>query len=544
MIYRKSTTTSLGYPCDQTNKAHKRIHITIRGLPPEWHQQELDQFLQEHKWTDRTPITKQLRNRRQWEWHLQAIPPADSNPNQEIWTYEDEAEKISINIITTPAKQRKPQKQQFIATPQNWWKGVRKEEMHVPEQQQAGQTTGNTTASRSQFKEAEPSGREASRSPRRKTEVAPTELDESSSQSTPETKTHTISTAALPLDPDSAVLQGWIEKDVGGTGDCGYRAIAAARHHIKTGNFLTNEQAKTEDAELRVLSCLHTQKHLKRFKEWWGPDSRETAEHRNGKSAPQNIEEWVSQQADPKVWISGLALQSVAERTGLVIIVWKANGKEWSRATFASKFSHNTACIAKKERPITLILKNSHYTFLAPPDQTGTPHTWMTDSANKLIIDLTGNGRQTPASSSRTPSVHTYRSQRSTSTPSVHTCAHSAKQQPTSRKRAFTPGVPRAHVSVTAGDPSLLGKKFRSGRSSCSSKCSIPKTPNSNNKESTDMEVWTCPHCDQRFEASSITFSDTKETIISDGDTPIETPTSGIRSLMSLSFRLHQATSQ
>lgn len=90
-------------------------------------------------------------------------------------------------------------------------------------------------------------------------------------------------------------------------------------------------------------------------------------------------------------------------------------GKQTAKSgrAFASKFSHNTACIAKKERPITLILKNSHYTYLAPPAQIGTPHTWMTDSTNKLTIDLTGNGRHTPASSSRTPSVRTYQGHKS-----------------------------------------------------------------------------------------------------------------------------------
>lgn len=131
--------------------------------------------------------------------------------------------------------------------------------------------------------------------------------------------------------------------------------------------------------------------------------------------------------------------------------MWKANGKEWTRTTFASKFSHNTACIAKKERPIALILKNSHYTYLAPPAQTGAPHTWMTDSTNKLIIDLTGNGRHTPASSSRTPSVRTYQGHKSTSTPSVHTCAHAAKQQPTSLspgKYDLTANAPSVHMPV------------------------------------------------------------------------------------------------
>lgn len=104
--------------------------------------------------------------------------------------------------------------------------------------------------SRSQLKEVDPNGRDASRSPRRKAETAPTQLDEQSSQPSCEDKTHTILASTLPLDPDSALLQGWVEKDVGGSGDCGYRAIAAARHRIKTGEFLTKETAKTEGAEL------------------------------------------------------------------------------------------------------------------------------------------------------------------------------------------------------------------------------------------------------------------------------------------------------
>ena len=114
-------------------------------------------------------------------------------------------------------------------------------------------------------------------------------------------------------------------------------------------------------------------------------------------------------------------------------------------------------------------------------------------------------GRQAPASSSRAPSDHTCRSRKSTSTPSLHTCAHSTKQQHTSRKRAFTPGVPRAHVRVTAGDPSLPGKKQVCGRSSCSSKRSMPDTPSNHDKSScADIKVWTCPHCEQRFEAPNM----------------------------------------
>ena len=318
--------------------------------------------------------------------------------------------------------------------------------------------------------------------------------------------------------------------------------MAGARHFAKKGAHLTEKEAKTHAADLRAQAVLHCKKHNARLGANFVPDTEESKQQRNQRPAAQTFTQWIENQADPRTWACNHSFQAIAEKTGMILVIFKQTSDvTWHRCTFASRFSGGRARGAHGEKPVVILLKNHHFTYLIPPEGAKVPKTWLNGEPNSscsAIIDLTGDGgtktpsvrtysssgmpsvhtkqsstdanhghtgRQAPASSSRAPSVHTCRSRKSTSTPSVHTCTHSTKQQQTSRKRAFTPGVPRAHVRVTAGDPSHPGKKQSCGRSSCSSKHSIPDSPSNHDKSSyADIEVWICPHCEQRFEAPNM----------------------------------------
>ena len=409
------------------------------------------------------PRSPNTTNKKTWEWQLKAQPPDNSEPHQEIWIYEDVASQLCITIIRSPSRAKKPQIQQAIPNPRNWWQ-------RTSQQTPVVQNTVQPPRERATGNKSEQKERETSRSPRRgnNNEVAQTQIDPAESQpissSNPSAHFHTNN---LPIDPDDAIRQGWQEVDVGGSGDCGYRAVAAARQKAKKGETLNKEQAKEQGAELRAMTCLHAQKHLERFKSFWGPDPLETSEHRNGKPAPKDIGEWINLQANPKVWICGLALLALAEKTGLVIVTWKKTDREWVRATFASKFSRHTACIAKGERPVVIILRNGHYTYLSPPEAVGVPRTWMNDTKDKLTIDLTGNGR---SSSHRTPSVHTIQH-------STGTCRNSVV------------GVQLAHVVTTSG---VRPRRHRVPAGSPSSRPDRPAQHNSHTQQQSPSSTHKC----------------------------------------------------
>lgn len=207
-----------------------------------------------------------------------------------------------------------------------------------------------------------------------------------------------------------------------------YRAVAGTRAWVKDGRTLTPDEARTEAAELRMAVVQHARKHAERLSPWFAPDSQETPQQRSNQALPTSIDEWCQNQSMQKTWGDDLAVHCLAEKYGLAITIWKKTAQgEWTRYCFASKFTNDVAGLRQKEKPISIILEEGHYTGLLTPKETRTPKPWLyktTENKKTILIDLTGGVKSTttfaPSKKSvrtcNSKSVKTYRSASSVKT--------------------------------------------------------------------------------------------------------------------------------
>ena len=127
-----------------------------------------------------------------------------------------------------------------------------------------------------------------------------------------------------PKDEDGSLLEsapGWFIKDAGGTGDCGFRAIAAglAANQNKTR---TPEQLIREASTLRLR--LYTVSHLTKHTddkdggaEAWAPDPQDTSLEWGGEEPPNTYAEYLKKCARRDAWIDGYMLRALSARLGI-----------------------------------------------------------------------------------------------------------------------------------------------------------------------------------------------------------------------------------
>ena len=431
LVYRKSGTSNLGVPCDaESYHKSKQIAIIARGVPDHWEAEEIQSFLEQQKWTEVKPINKRRKGRNLSEWLILAKSPSEQS-TLESWHFQDTNTDTHIHLVQAPPKKQFPTWSEQIRGPSRQWQ--------PPVNQQAQAETANsmqTTQQEANGDEHSPSNASPPEAKRMRSsgEVPPTQMDvDESTQMQPGAEQR--NSCLPPADPDEALQQGWSEHNLGGTGDCAYRAAAFARHYLRTQSQISTDEAQKAGASLRAEVVLHSQKYKTRLQANFAPDSEETANQRNNRPAAKTFEDWITNQSDPKTWACALTFQALAERTGMIITIWKHISQgHWKRVTFSKKFKNGQACCATNEGPIVLLLKDQHYTALIPPERTSIPSAWTTGESNEnaILIDLTGDGdrkagREAPSCTSRkatsgtsSPSVKTYKS-RNASSPSIHT---------------------------------------------------------------------------------------------------------------------------
>lgn len=352
---KSSTPHNIGMEMTQEEKAKgQEANYLLRGAPGEWQTEELEDFLQQQKWQNVKRISK-VRFRNEWRFHAQ--PPT---ANQESFHYQL-AEKY-ISCIPVPVKQRQPSWQQPV---RNTWRGTdetthtsvaaRKPEIPVtPTQIDAG---GSQESSRA---------RERSRSPDmgKKATVTGSKSEHSSS------------------DLEECLQAGWQIQDLGGTGDCLYRSIAASLHWHKHGKLMSKDASELEAAELRAKTVQHARKHNIRLSSWFAPGPEETPGERGGASQAKTIQEWCDQQMKKEVWADGLSIHCLAEACGLIIIVFKAHEPgQWERYAFAPGWSKEMAKCKRNSQPVILTLKKKHFEAVHAPAKNQGPSTLVAQNA-------------------------------------------------------------------------------------------------------------------------------------------------------------------
>ena len=168
---------------------------------------------------------------------------------------------------------------------------------------------------------------------------------------------------------------GFTQLDLGGQGDCAYRAAAVA-YALATDRPLeeAKQKAKALGATLRAQVASHLKKH-EHFKDTWLPDKRWTLQTEGG-AVPKTYKEWLEATARPQRWACGPTLIGIATRLQRNLIILKFDNNEWNKVAFITPFENMKECqTAKQFPPLPLLLKDKHYTTLLPSAE-GWPASW------------------------------------------------------------------------------------------------------------------------------------------------------------------------
>ena len=197
-------------------------------------------------------------------------------------------------------------------------------------------------------------------------------------------------------------------------------------------NLISPEASKKHGAKLRGQAVSYCRRHQDEFVGFFcDDDDSEDADLR----AQASFLEWLEAMNQPRTWVDGLCLKALSAQTGTILIIWKWTKDHWVRTTLAPSFNNGWARAAKGTKPICLLLRNQHYTWLKQPIDGNIPDGWLKESVFPNFKELEGSGKRT--SPAGVPALSDQRSQgtRKTTkvsvsgTPSAHTVAVAKQEQ-------------------------------------------------------------------------------------------------------------------
>ena len=205
----------------------------------------------------------------------------------------------------------------------------------------------------------------------------------------------------------------WGFQEVGGSGDCAFRAVAWSLSRAQGKTIEDPEALQREAARLRLLTVGHMSKHAARFSASWAVDPEETKSDRAGQTAPINtFAEYKEAAAGRHFYADGIMLQALSERIACPLVIWAWNPEldVWNKSVVAPWFNpDNTAGVGKKSSPIVLALRGKHYRALESSSTSGSniPTAWLRQTSTRPRAELRGGGgggKTTPRSEARPPS--------------------------------------------------------------------------------------------------------------------------------------------
>ena len=191
-------------------------------------------------------------------------------------------------------------------------------------------------------------------------------------------------------------------------------------------------KTKEPTGELKVWSV---SANTSRFSPVFAPKPGTTAA-----THPQTFDDWMKVAAKKTTYASGIFLQSLAEKLGSVLIVWRKIDSGWQRYAIAARFDSNGfACRSSTGHSVVVIHEGEHFKLLKQPEGAQVPRTWLRETVSTLV-DLSGGAGASGCAAAAepvdcsdgvaTPSVHS-----SCPTPSVHSFVSAA---PSRRLRSKT----------------------------------------------------------------------------------------------------------
>lgn len=451
MIWRNGGSSDLGFEARASDVAQNHARtFSLKGTPRTWDSFDLQEFLTGQGWGDISVSSKKNQT-----WFLRAKPP-DSQVAQTSWDFQIMDDPPWNITMQTQVFRSKAKVNVYPARPP-----PRINDAKLDSATPVSRGVKATTKVAATQLESSQSQRERSRSPARDRKSA-TEGESSETMEVDAEKDACVSNSGVlhkapPLDPDDAKVQGWEEHDFQGVGDCLFRCIAGFLAFNK-GESPTAATTESQGAYWRAESVKHIRKHSARFYHVFAPKPNTTAA-----THPQTFEDWLKVASKKTTYANGVFLQSLAEKLGSVLVIWRKTDAGWERYTIAARFdSGGHACRSGDGHHIVIIQENEHFKLLKQPNDVQVPRAWLRETVSTLI-NLTGGARDSPGSrvscpsvppvftegSVVTPSVHT-----SCPTPSVHTVLSMKSGVPSHRLRCKT-SVPSPHAAsgkVGAGD--------------------------------------------------------------------------------------------
>lgn len=473
--YRSGGGSDLGRVLTATEVTEPRpTTIRVQDVPRHWEPDDIAQFLHTQHWKDAQVLTKQKAPaHRGNRWLFRATPPS-TQAAQDTWVYEGMDGNNWIFVSKAPPRLPKVQDSWQVPAPKPVWgrnkADASRSSNNAAEPTQIDQEDEEDEAADAEMTEPkevnherpvrttaskEAEQRDRSRSPAKTAKSQEKAAAAQQEQPAPKEKPK-VGNFWIDNDILSAQKQGWSRIDKGGTGDCGYRVLCCG---IDQRN-VAPEEIVRKAGVLRADTLSHIRKHYARYSAAYAPE-------RPGD--PRTLEEWLEKAKDPSFYIEGMQLQAACERKGVPLVVWHkhANGDNWGRSVFAPKFNQNDrAHIAKNRSPVVMVLENEHYQWLQPPEDLDEfPSRWL----QKTLHLSNGAYRGAAESNSGTPSVYTAASSK---TPSVHTFRSNARK----RKAGTIQSGGLTHAKSKTGAPSLRSAKYKATRHTSSAASSAHET--------------------------------------------------------------------
>eukprot|EP00438_Fugacium_kawagutii_P017066 Skav215214 [mRNA] locus=scaffold1252:82926:90141:- [translate_table: standard] len=347
------------------------VNWELFGTPSFWTQDTVAQFLETEGWKYTTIRTKK-RKQGQGVWLFHGFSPHYQTPDEAFWQYSNAAGSCHITIGLEVTRQRKPLPSESLTAPRKRW-------THP----QASVITLNSDTEEPPTGEAAPSGDSAGKG----------------SHARKKSKTgHDPAEAAQAL---QVQFPQWSSKDDGGSGDCGFRAVARALA-CQQGKDLSSDKLVSEASRLRTLTVGHLTAHKDRFSGFWAMDPDARPEQRDHMNEPETFSDYIMAASRKNWWIDGLLLHALAHRLGRVIIifVWHSQDGAWQRHVVAPTHENGIAKGSKDSVPICLLLSNEHYCSLLPNGpEVNIPQEWLRSTPEVARQVLRGAGKSRSNSS-------------------------------------------------------------------------------------------------------------------------------------------------
>lgn len=386
----------------------KPLTVEISGTPPGWDGADIKEFLTTQGWTNMEVLARRRLGRRQVKWIFRALPPRAevlAGVAQPTWQYED-ALNPQLQIFIAKAPPRVPK--QFESVP------VR------PPKKSYRETTMNLEVLEIDNTQLDPPSQEdlkndndtdeSDKAEKRERSRSPAKVRNSTK---PNLVPHAEDEVAL------AMKHGWMETDLGGTGDCGWRSLAAAIAFQETGKDLEPEEARRKGASIRAKAVGHMRNNQWDYINFVAQDKGIPPEA----DSPDLSEAWghyLDAMSQPDTWIDGLALKAASAKLAIPVVIWKLKDNVWLRTTLAPQFKNDLAMGKKGCKPVVLLLQDQHYTVLNPVGKNAELNeSWLRSTAFVSPMDLKGAAKGIPSQIS--PPKQNEQSPPSPGTPSVHT---------------------------------------------------------------------------------------------------------------------------